>query len=117
MDIDLSVGAKRDDHIPMKIDPDAADWKGLPVDNSDSKLIKTEPQDTIIIIDDHDITSLRPQKRQRFKMEVVLPSLDQVKRERLIKKEEDSKTFESFRNVSLLIRIHFESLIHLNYIA
>lgn len=95
MDIDLSVEVKRDDHIPMKIESDAADWKELPVD---TKLIKTEPQDTIII----DNTSLRPQKRQRLKMEVVVPSLDQLKREHLIKKEEDSKIFESFRNVSLL---------------
>ena len=72
-------------------------------EEKDIKLIKSErsePQDPIITINDNG-SSHWPRKRKRLVMEVVVRTLDQVKREQLIKKEEDCKVFESFRNVSV----------------
>ena len=59
------------------------------------EFIKSEPEEVII----NDDLLVPHSKKRRLIMEVVVPTLELAQRKRVIKKEEDSKLFESLHNV------------------
>lgn len=92
----------------MKVDIDMSGRVNSPLETLNARVIKSESDDNILLNEKDGSSSLPPKcLRRGLQMEVCVPTMDLLRRERHLKAEEDYKKLDKMINV-------FHYLIHLN---